>query len=139
MMQRYGMIRPIIIALLLIMLPVQCPAADPGFYNITMQAGEDYRLTLKLAGRTGAAIDLTGNTYAAQFRSAPAPSGTVFATYTATVASPASGQISVRLSKAQTVALSGKAGLWDLLQIDAAGLATYLLTGKCSVRPTVTR
>lgn len=130
----------LLIALLLITLPTFGMAADPGVYDITMQAGEDYRLTLKLTGGTGAPIDLTGTTYAAQFRSGPAPSGAAFATYSANMTMPAtSGLISVRLSKAQTLALSGKTGLWDLRQIDSAGLAAYILTGKCYVRPTVTR
>jgi hypothetical protein len=139
------MIRLFIILILLAAFPAfdtaQSPAyaADPGSYDITMYAGEDYRLTLKLADSTGSDINLTGNSYAAQFRSAPAPTGSIFATYSTTVTSAGTGMISVRLSRAQTTALTGKSGLWDLKQTDSVGLVSYLLTGKCAVRPTVTR
>jgi len=114
-------------------------AFDPGVYDVTMYAGEDFKLTLLLKDSTGAAMNLTGSTYAAQFRSAPAPAGTVFATYSASAPTPANGQIEVKLSRAQTAINTGKAGMWDLRQTGTTGLVSYLLTGKAAVKPTVTR
>lgn len=106
----------------------------PPAWDITMMAGEDYRLLFALA-YNGQPIDLTGNTYAGQFRSAPGAQ--VFANFSANAVS--GGRISVRLSRAQTLALSGKSGVWDLVQRTSAGLVSYAMTGKCTVRPTSTR
>lgn len=113
-------------------------AADPGMYSIMMQAGEDYRLQLKLSDSSGAPVNITGNSYAAQFRAAPAPSGAVFANLSTSITDAVNGQISIRLSRAQTTALSGKSGVWDLRQT-SGGLNSYVLSGNCAVRPTVTR
>jgi hypothetical protein len=129
--------KKLILALLLLASTVF--AFTPGVFDITMQAGEDFKLSVGLADSTGADINLTGNTYAAQFRSAPAPGGVVFATYSAYSPSPATGQITVKLSSAQTSKQSGKSGIWDLKQTDSAGQVSYLLTGKCAVKPTATR
>lgn len=133
--------KKIIGAVLFILLVFQLLAFafDPGAYDIIMQAGEDFRLTMALKDSNGTAINLTGNTYSAQFRSAPAPAGVVFATYSASASAPASGQVTIKLSKAQTTNTSGKTGLWDLKQTDAAGSVSYLLAGKVIVKPTVTR
>ena len=128
-----------LLTLILLLITSSALAFDPGTYDIAMLAGEDYRLTLKLTDSTGSAMNLTGCSYAAQFRSAPAPTGSVFATYSTSVTSAGTGTISVRLSRAQTSLSSGKSGLWDLKQTDSTGLVSYILTGKCSVRPTVTR
>ncbi|MFZ2949454.1 MAG: hypothetical protein WA003_08205 [Desulfuromonadaceae bacterium] len=130
--------RLIVIALLLITPVVPASAFNPGIYDILMQAGEDYILTVT-ESNNGTPINLSGTTYAAQFRSAPAPAGIVFATYSAFTNNPAAGNITVKLSKAQTLAQSGAAGVWDLRRTDASGLVSYRLSGKCIVRPTVTR
>ena len=114
-------------------------ALDPALYNITMQAGEDYRLTLVLKDAAGAVQNITGCSYRAQYRSSYAPAGTVYATYSAIVTAPATGTVSVRLSRAQTGALSGTSGVWDLQQTDSGGAVSYLMKGSATVAPTVTR
>jgi hypothetical protein len=132
----------LLILLIALLAPVSCFAATvgddpPPSYDILMLAGEDYQLLLTMANNHQP-IDLTGNTYVMQFRSAP--NGTLFASYSANAVIPASsGQISGRLSKAQTTKLIGKTGVWDLLQRTAAGLVSYIMTGKCSVQPTVSK
>jgi hypothetical protein len=127
------------VLLLTLVLGFTAYAFDPGVYDMVIQAGEDYQLTLQLADSTGAAVNLSGNTYAAQFRSAPAPAGIVFATFSASSSAPLAGQVAVRLSKDQTVAHSGKTGVWDLRQTTGGGAVSYLISGKAVVRPTVTR
>ena len=109
----------------------------PPSYDIIMLAGADYSLTLTLANN-GTPIDQTGNTYVAQFRSAPGSS--IFASYSCNSPAPVSGQIQCRLSKAQTLALSGKAGVWDLLLQSPSGTVEYLFgVGKAGVKPTSSR
>ena len=114
-------------------------AFEPGIYDITMQAGEDYVLTMNVKDSLGSPVDLTGYSYAAQMRTKPAPVGSVLANYSTTIVTPSAGLIRVKLSKEQTLANSGKAGTWDLRQTDPQGQVTYLLTGKCTVKPTTTR
>lgn len=132
-----------VIALLLSLLSFPSYAQNqndlPTQFDIVMLAGADYLLSLKITDPSGAPINVTGYQFAAQFREAPAPSGTLFATYSTSIVSATAGQIRIKLSKARTMNLTGKVGLWDLLQIDSAGRYSFLVGGKASVRNTVTR
>jgi hypothetical protein len=129
--------RLLLIVITLVCLTVPALAEEP---TLTMKAGADYRATLVWSNpQTGTPINLTGNSYAAQFRSAPYPGGQLFANYSAIVTSPVTGTMELRLSRAQTSTLSGKAGVWDLRQTDSSGLVTYQFGGKVVVLPTVTR
>lgn len=110
----------------------------PTTFDMVMLAGADYSLALTNTTAEGTAVDITSFQYMAQFRSAPAPAGTLFATYSTTTTNAAAGQFKVTLSRARTTALSGKTGVWDLLQVDNAGKYTFLLSGKAVVKPTVT-
>ena len=114
-------------------------ALEPTNYDIIMFAGEDYLLQLQVVDPYGAAVDITGNSYKAQFRKSAAPTGILFATYSTTVTNAATGRIDVKLSRAQTTANSGNLGQWDLLQTDSTNHSSYLLRGIAIVRPTYTR
>jgi hypothetical protein len=132
----------IFIACLLLCSTVQAASSHidlPKPLDVVMLAGSDFSLTLKHTDEMEAAIDITGYAFAAQFRSAPAPGGILFATYSTSITNPVSGLFQVSLSKFQTLTLSGKSGVWDLFQVDTAGKVTYLLSGKAAVRPTATR
>lgn len=120
-------------------LPFSVHALDPAIYDAVMYANEDYRLNMVLKDSAGAVMNLSGYSYKAQFRSAPAPAGIVYANYSAYVTSTTGGALTVRLSKAQTSALSGYAGFWDLQQTDSASAISYLLSGRAVVKTTVTR
>ena len=129
-----------IITLAMALLSACCWAFNPGVYDIIMQAGEDYTLHLQFKDSTGAAMDLNGYSYASQFRSAPAPGGVVYATYSAAIFGDAtSGRVRVKLSHGQTTTNSGRSGVWDLRQTAPSGEISYMLTGKAAVKPTVTR
>jgi hypothetical protein len=112
-------------------------AADT--YDIVMRAGADYRSTHAWTVKaTGAVIDLTGNSYQAQFRSAPYPNGTLFAVYSTVVTDAPGGVMRLSLSRRQTVTLSGKSGVWDLKQVAADGTVSYRYGGTVRVIPVVT-
>jgi len=129
-----------IIALLCFILTVSISyALDPGIYDVVMQAGEDYRLSMTLQDSNGNNVDLTGYSYKAQFRKSPAPGGIVYATYSTVFTNMTSGGVEIRLSKAQTTSTSGLIGVWDLRETDPSGLVTYKAGGKVICRPTVTR
>lgn len=189
----------------------------PAPFDIVMVAGADYELMLNVVSPFGGALDLSGNSYAAQFRSAPYPSGSLFASFSAAkynnistvptqyrYSSPKqyafkpfssaalqcqafvrysspdgvtysiqpsgwcygpystasgwvysnssswtnygitsrpfirSGHIQLTLPAVTTKSLSGKTGLWDLVQVNTLGKIRYLMGGKAMVRPAVT-
>jgi hypothetical protein len=110
----------------------------PTAYDIIMQAGEDYHRIIQVVQNDALTpVNLTGNTYLAQFRSTA--SAAAYATYSTIVTDAATGEVHLKLSNRQTTALSGKTGQWDLRETNAAGATTYLATGRCSVRPTMSR
>jgi len=106
--------------------------------DIVMKAGADYRAKLAWTDKAGKPVNLSGNSYSAQFRSAAYPSGILFASYSCIVTDAAKGQMQLRLSRQQTVTLSGKSGIWDFRQTDAGGLVTYRFGGSARVMPVVT-
>lgn len=114
-------------------------ALDPAVYDFAMQAGEDFALQLTLKDSSNAVMNLTGYSYRAQFRSATAPAGTVYATYSAVMVNPAAGRVDIRLSRRQTAANDGKQGVYDVQQTNPAGQISYIMIGKTKVNSTVTR
>jgi hypothetical protein len=133
----------LLVVTLFLLLPVSAMAQgkndQPTPFDIVMMSGADYQLSIKNTDANGAAINLTGYQYASQFRSAPSPAGVLFATYSTSIVSAAAGEFKIELSRTKTRALSGNSGVWDLLQIDATGKETYLLSGRAAVLPSVTR
>lgn len=114
-------------------------ALDPAVYDFAMQAGEDFALQLTLKDSSNTVINLTGYSYRAQFRSAAAPTGVIYANYSAVTVNAAAGRVDVRLSRSQTATNDGRQGVWDLQQTSSTGQISYLLTGKAKVVSTVTR
>lgn len=127
-------------------------ALEPVVFDLVMQAGEDFTLPVRLdfcadnplpqppaLCKSWKVTDLTGYTYKAQFLSAPAPAGTVYATYSCIFTNITGGELKVKLSKAQTTANSGRSGIWDLRQTDSGGAVSYIIRGKAVVSPTGTR
>jgi hypothetical protein len=132
----------IIFALLVLCSPLHAATSHidmPTPFDITMLAGSDFSLSLKSTNELGTTIDLTGYQFRAQFRSAPAPAGVVFANYSISIMNAPSGLFQVTLSRFKTLSLSGKSGVWDLLQTDPSGKVVYLISGKAAVKPTATR
>ena len=111
----------------------------PTNFDMVMLAGADYLLTIQVKDNLGALLTLSTNTYKAQFRSTTYPVGTVFANFS-TIPRPGFTTIlDVKLSKAQTAALTGRSGVWDLKQTAPTGFVSYIMSGKAFVRPTVTQ
>lgn len=136
----------VVVSLLLLIVTAQIQAVEqpnlPTNFDIIMLAGADYSLTVMIRDAAGQFTNMSTPSYTAQFRSTAYPVGTIFANFSAVrVRVPTTQKIgiSLRLSKAQTNALSGRSGLWDLKQTASDGLVSYILTGKCSVKPTVSR
>jgi len=127
-------------------------ALEPVNWDLVMQAGEDYVLNLQLTScadvplpvppavcKSSKVTKLTGYSYKAQFRSAAAPAGTIYANLSTVFSDMTGGRVDIKLSKAQTAANSGRAGVWDLQQTDSGGQVSYIIRGKAAVSPTVTQ
>jgi hypothetical protein len=122
---------------LLALYPPPAQNDSPKQFDIYMVAGTDYELFLKIVDSMGIADDITGYQYAAQYRSTPL--GTLFATYSTAIVDAPTGKLKVTLSSAQTTALSGTSGVWDLLQVAySSGKRSYLMSGKVTDSAPVT-
>ena len=136
--------KPFLILALTLLLLVPGPwplvtayCAEPAIDDLTIQAGEDFNYTILLKSSTGAALNLTGYTFAAQVRTTYAE-GAPLATFTTSV-TPLTGTVVLTLPRATTAGLALKKGVWDLRQTDPNGDQTYLLRGAIRFVPVVTR
>lgn len=127
-------------------------ALEPVVHDLVIQAGEDFHRGLQMNScadnpapippqvcQNWVPSDLRGYSYKAQFRSAPAPAGTLFANFSCIFTNQSVGRFDIKLSAAQTTTNSGRSGVWDLQQTDSAGQISYAIRGKAAVSPTVTR
>lgn len=114
-------------------------AQTPGPLNLTIEQGADFSITLTVKDSAGVVVNLTGYTFAAQFRQTYASTSPI-ATFTCTCTVPASGQIVLSMPNATTGALTApQSGVWDLFLTDASLNKIRLLAGSVTVAPRVTR
>jgi hypothetical protein len=109
----------------------------PGALNLSIQQGSDFSITGIFKDSTGTPINFTGATLKAQFRPT-ANTSALFATFS-TIKTATPGQIKIILHKGQTTALAGKTGYWDMQITTVDNSTSYLLSGQCSIVPTVTK
>lgn len=101
-----------------------------GNLNLECYVGDDVAKTLKFrASDRTTAIDLTGYTFAAKAVNAD---GTTAATFTATCASPSSGDVTLSLSDTVTTSLGAGSWRWALTQT-VSGVTSTVLVGVLTV------
>jgi hypothetical protein len=117
----------------------------PATLDITIYQGDDFSFSFRVRtknpdGTTGAYVDLTGYTPAAQIRATEAATSSL-ADFTATiddqVATP--GQVTLSLTNVQTTALPTTGGVWDVQLTDGAGKIQTYIKGAVTVIAQVTR
>ena len=101
-------------------------AVTPGTYNISLQRRADYSVTLQFKDSTGAAINLTGWTVAAQVWNQDRT--TKYADFTVTYTNRSTGTIAIALTSVQTATLPNEA-YYDVLLTNGSGLKEYYLEG----------
>ena len=101
-------------------------AISPGQYNISLQRRADYSITLQFKDSTGAAINLTSWTVAAQVWNLDR--STKYADFTVTYTNLATGTIAIALTDEQTALFPNEA-YYDVLLINPSGLREYYLEG----------
>lgn len=109
----------------------------PANYPLTVRIGDTETITLTLQDSNGAAINVTGRTYAAQIRPS-ADSSTVLASFTCAISNAAGGVVTATLPASTTAALSTGVGVFDLQETNGS-VVTTLLAGPVSIVQDVTR
>jgi len=111
----------------------------PATYNITIRMGDTETISVTIQDSAGAAVDISGRSYAAQIRS-NADDTTVLATFACAVVSGPAGTLSATLTSTQTAALTPGVGVWDLQETNPVGpVVTTLLAGQVTIVQDVTR
>jgi hypothetical protein len=111
----------------------------PSRADIALYQGDDYSALVFVLQGDGSAADLTGYTPQAQIRRNVADSTPeIAAEFTAVLADAVTGQISLSLTHAVTLMLTGRY-IWDLQITGGDGIVTTVLAGSVSVRQEVTR
>lgn len=119
-----------------------------GTYNTTLDQGATFSRTFQVTDSSGAAIDLTGYTFAAQLRKLPKDTGTPIATFTCALGSQ-TNEIVMSLTNTQTAAIAVTADpknpratsryYYDLETTSPGGVVQRLVEGYIDVSPEVTK
>ena len=107
-------------------------------HNIIVSRGEDFSFTLTVA-YSGSAIDVTGDTFAAEIRRGSGKP--LVASFDVTLTTPASGIVDFKLPKAKTLLLDGNVNYkWDLFRTDDGSptTTTRLIYGDVKVENNIT-
>jgi hypothetical protein len=109
----------------------------PANYPLTIRIGDTETVNLTMQDSSGAAINITGRTYAAQVRVTPDAS-TVLATFACSIVNAATGKVAATLSATTTAGLTPGGAVWDLQETNGATVTT-LLSGPVTIVQDVTR
>ena len=101
-------------------------AIDPGQYDFSLQRRADHAITLQFKDSTGAAINLTSWTVAAQAWNQNR--STKYADFAVTYTNRATGTVAIALTSTQTATFPNEA-YYDVLLTNPSGLKEYYLEG----------
>lgn len=113
-----------------------------GSYNLLIEAGATFNLTVTYTDSGGTPIDLTGYTARMQIRANPADPGSTFELNTTNgriVITGPTGLLTLLISAADTGALTLTTGVYDLIVTSAGGVVSRLLQGDVTVDAAVTK
>lgn len=111
-------------------------------FDITINQGATFELTITYKDSAGTAINLTGYTARMQVRETYSSSSTVVSLTNGSgiTLGGAAGTIAILISAATTAALTAPfSGVYDLEIVSGGGVVTRLLQGAATVSPEVTR
>jgi hypothetical protein len=111
--------------------------AQPADQDLIITRGDTETIVATIQDSNGTAINITGRTYRAQIRSTQ-DSTTIKASFTCTVTSGASGQVTCVLAAADSATLTAGNYFWDLEE-NASGVISTILAGNVTVLADVTR
>ena len=111
-------------------------------FDIEINQGATYELTVTWKDSTGAAINLTGYSARMQVRETYSSASTIVSLTNGSgiTLGGAAGTIAILISATTTAALTAPfSGVYDLELVSAGGVVTRLLQGAATVTPEVTR
>ncbi len=111
-------------------------------FDITINQGETFQLTLTWKDAAGVVINNTGYTAAMQVRETYSSSSTVVSLTNGSgiTLGGAAGTVAIVISAATTAALTAPfSGVYDLELVSGGGVVTRILQGAAIVTPEVTR
>lgn len=111
-------------------------------FDITINQGATFELTITWKDSAGTAINLTGYSARMQVRETYASTSTVVSLTNGSgiTLGGAAGTIAISISATTTAALTAPfSGVYDLELVSAGGVVTRLLQGAATVTPEVTR
>jgi hypothetical protein len=111
--------------------------ASPAVYPLTVRVGDTETISVTLQDSTGAPINITGRTYAAQIRET-VDSTSPLASFSCSVTNGTAGQFACTLSATTTAALAAGVGVFDLQETNATTVTT-LIYGPVQIEKDVTR
>lgn len=109
----------------------------PANLPLNIRIGDTETISVAIKDSTGAAINITGRTYAAQIRTTT-DAATALATFSCSIVSGAAGTLTATLSATTTAALTAGLGVWDLQETNGTTVTT-LLSGSVTISQDVTR
>jgi hypothetical protein len=110
-------------------------------YNVTVDQGADYYLTLTYNSPAGTPINLTGYTSSLQVRQNPSDINSYLTLTTANggiVITGSTGTVAVHASAAQTTAIGAGYYYYDIKLTSSVGIVTRLTQGQFTVNASIT-
>ena len=106
--------------------------------NLSVDQGATFTAEVAVSGSDGAILDLTGYTAEGQIRKTYTSSTSI--DFTTTIEVPATGNVTISLSAAQTGAMKPGRYVYDVeITNDGGTTVTRILEGQVEVTPSVTR
>jgi hypothetical protein len=109
----------------------------PANLPLNIRIGDTETVSVAIKDSAGAAVNITGRTYAAQIRTTT-DAATALATFSCSIVSGAGGTLTASLSATTTAALTAGLGVWDLQETNGTTVTT-LLAGSVTIVQDVTR
>lgn len=103
---------------------------QPVELDLTIYRGADFSQSFKLEQPDGSQVDLTGCTIVSQIRRAQRETAPLIVGFTVEMPDPASGEFSLKLTDAQTLAVSRKRGYYDVIITDPAADRYIYVQGR---------
>ena len=110
---------------------------SPANLPLNIRIGDTETISVAIQDSTGAPVNITGRTYAAQIRTTT-DAATALATFSCSITNAAAGTLAATLSATTTAALTAGLAVWDLQETNGTTVTT-LLGGSVTIVQDVTR
>jgi len=111
---------------------------DPVKWDLTIRKGREFSEWFGLRNDDDTPMDLTSYTVRAQIRADIDIAATLIADFSVRIDDPATGDIYLELTDAQTSALTARRGYYDLLLTDPSGIDETYAEGTVIIKGSVT-